>query len=521
MGIRALANKREADAPIGSPQLDAGNPSVACNAGVGCGCSAYTGHSEGAAGLSDKIAKHLAHARFEQLSSETVARTCESILDAIGVSLGATGLEPACLPFAEIAEATGGRREATLLGSRGKVPAAQAAFANGALAHALDYEDSHEPSRTHPNAATVAAALAVAEQIGAVDGRALILAVALGCDLVCRLGMAEARDGALEGNLPGFYRPAVLGTMGAAAAAGSLYGLKPEQMLDALSLSLCQNSVSAEILNSATSHVRAVREGFCAQAGVVAAQLAQRGVKGFERPLEGRDGFFTMYMGGNYSPAVVLRDLGVAFAGREIAFKAWPSCRDTHLFIQAALDLRQRHSIASKDILKIEAAIRRGALIICEPAASKRRPATAIDVKFSIYFTLATAITAGRVDLISFMPSALQDGEVLTLAQRVEYRIDPSIARPRSDGGGEFLALTLRDGSVVRQGIDQLKGSVGAPLTTIELRNKFIDCTAHAARPFPPAAAGLFADALLELPSQPNVGAMLAHHLRIQTPERA
>lgn len=434
-------------------------------------------------GASKALAQYVAQTRFEDLPQDVIEMTKRAILDAIGVSIAAYSLEPACRPFHELAVESGvGSTQSTLIGSGKKTSMPLAALANGALAHALDYEDSHEASRTHPNAATIAAALATAEGLRDVSGKRLITAVALGCDVVCRLALAQIEA---PGAAPtrAFYRPAILGTFGAVSAAASLLRLNTEQTLDAFSLALCQNSCSGEILNSPDSHIRAVREGPCAQAGVLSALLASKGVRGFELPFEGSHGYFAMYWGGARDDRALTSNLGKHFAGRDVAFKPWPSCRDTHLYIQAALELQSRANLDVASIARIEAPVAQRNLIVCEPAASKKAPRTAIDAKFSLYFTVASALLHRQINLASFTEAALQAAPVLECAAKVNYRLDPQAARPLDEGGAAVLEVTMRNGTVHRQSVARLAGSLSNPLSRADLIEKFIDCGLHAHEP--------------------------------------
>lgn len=426
-----------------------------------------------ASGESLAVARFIAETPFEALPEATVRMTQRSILDAIGVSMAAAGLEPACRPFLDLAFDSGSG-DAVVMGTGRRCSTGMSALANGALAHSLDYEDAHEPSFTHPNAATVAAAVSVADAKGGVPGREFVSAVAVGCDLVCRLALAQGRVGELP--TEGFYPPAIVGTFGAAAAAARLLGLDVPQTLDAISLALCVNSCSAEILFSPYSDIRAIRDGYCAQAGVQAALLAQRGVKGFAAPLEGKGGFFTMYSGGLYLPGVLTDGLGKRFAGEDISFKAWPACRATHFYIQAILENHDQRATPIDKIGSVRAYVKPSDMIVCEPAAEKRRPRAAIDAKFSLYFTLATALRHGRVDLGSFDDQALGEETTLALADRIHYTIDPQAARPRADGGEDLLVVRLADGSERRWGIDQPFGSPQNPMSDEQLVGKFVDC---------------------------------------------
>ncbi len=112
------------------------------------------------------LARNICETRYEDLPTPVVAATKKSILDAVGVTLAAGTLGEGCKPFVDLAIAQGGKPESTIIGFGARVPAAMAAFANGAMAHALDFEDAHLGALMHPNAATIPAALAMAGILG-------------------------------------------------------------------------------------------------------------------------------------------------------------------------------------------------------------------------------------------------------------------------------------------------------------------------------------------------------------------
>lgn len=426
--------------------------------------------------LSAKISAHTAATGFELLPAAAVRSAKLSLLDAIGVTLGASGIGEGCRAFVDLALDDGGKAQSTIIGfGNVKVPAAAAAFANGAMAHALDYEDSHDASLTHPNAATIPAALAMAEALEDVSGRELITAVATGSDLVCRLGLALKANPAEFG----WYTPAILGAFGATAAAGRLLALSPAQMLDAYSLTLCQATCSMELRYSPHSMVRAVRDAFAARAGVTAALLASRGVKGFDRPFDGKAGLFALYTRDQWDPERLMADLGHTFHGADVSFKPWPACRGTHAYIDAALQIRDETGVTAEMIDGIAIEVNAVNRMLCEPAEQKRRPMTAIDAKFSLPFVIGTALHHGRVDLDLFLDGALTNPEVLAIARKVSWRVNED-ACPSAALRGTMEIRTVR-GNVYRKNIDHPKGSPENPLDEAALIRKFKNCARHAA----------------------------------------
>lgn len=439
--------------------------------------------------LSNALGEFIAGTRYEDLSPAAIEMSKRCLLDAIGVSLGASGLGEGCRAFVDLALAQGGEPLCTLLGERHRAPPETAALVNGALAHALDYEDSHDGALVHPNAPVVPAALAIAEAFGPASGRELITAIAVGCDVSVRMALA------LRVSLAdyGWYPPPILAAFGATAAAARLLQLSGRQVVDAMSLLQCQSTCSNEIIHSPNSVIRAVRDAFAARAGATSALLAQRGVTGFDAPLEGRAGFFASFARGQYDPDALLEGLGRRFEIEKVSFKPWPSCRGTHAAIEAALNFRRTRS--QGDIQRIVIHGGRMLTMLAEPIGSKRCPATAIDAKFSLPFTVATALVHGRVGLQSFLPAALGDNDVLSLASRIEVRSDA----PGSTAISARLELRLHDGTTVNEEVANPRGSLDNPLSLDDLKEKFIECAGFAANPLQPPVARRFADTLMRL----------------------
>jgi 2-methylcitrate dehydratase PrpD len=443
------------------------------------------------------LAHHIANTRADDIPGDVLTVAKKSLLDAIGVSLAATTLGEGCKPFVDLALAEGGKPESTILGFGARVPATRAAFANGALAHALDFEDAYDGAPVHPNAATIPAALAIAESLGNVSGKQLLAAIILGSDLVCRLGLA-LKTNPLD---DGWYIPPILGAFGATAAASKLLHLNAEQIVDAFSLTLCQATCSAELTRSPRAVVRSVRDAFAAQAGVIAALLARDGVAGFDQPIEGQAGLFNLYARGKYDPFALIQDLGKTFESANVSFKPYPSCRGTHTYIDAVLHILKAHRIDPGAVEEIGVVIQPVNKMLCEPRDQKQNPATAIDAKFSIPFVVATTLVHGQVALDQFFPRALSDARVLALARRVTYRVDA--ATPA------ILQIKMCDENFSAQ-IDFARGHPRNPISADALIQKFFDCAKYAARKISDHHRREIVDLVLNLERVENIGELMA-----------
>jgi 2-methylcitrate dehydratase PrpD len=460
--------------------------------------------------LSLRIAEYVAKARFEDLPAGAVEMAKRSLLDAVGVSLGASGLGEGVQPFIDLALESGGAAEATLLGVGAKAPLLMAALANGAFAHALDFEDAHDEALVHPNAQVIPALLAVAEARGPVTGADFLTALAVGCDLVCRLKLATRRDPVDFG----WYTPALLGSIGAAAAAAKLMHATPEQVVDALSLALGPAASSAEVKYSPRSHVRAVRDAFASHAGLLAARLALAGVQGFDEPLEGKAGLFALYAGGGYHEEALMSGLGSRFAGEFVSFKAWPACRGTHAFIEMALTMRERHNVRPDEIVDMTMIGGPIQHMLQEPREQRLRPRTAIDAKFSTPFTTALALLRGAPRLADYFPDKLADPAVLSLARRSRFEIVADRHGPMSWGR---LQLRLEDGRILTEEIDDPLGHPSKPLSRSQLVSKFLECASYAQVPASADCLERTIDTVMNLERSDDVGGALFAEDTLQT----
>jgi 2-methylcitrate dehydratase PrpD len=441
--------------------------------------------------------------RPADLPASTLNAAKQVLLDASGVMLGASGLAQEPRAFIALARASG-PGPCTILGTAERVSAPMAAFANGAMAHALDYEDAFDQVPGHPNASLVPALLALAQAEGPVDGQRFLTALALGSDLACRMALALRQP--ME--IGGWYPPPILAGFGAVAGAANLLGLSAVQTRDALSLMLCQTVMPGEIKYSQGTVIRAVREAFPAQAAVLSVLLAREGVAGFEQPLEGRAGFFALFAGGHFAESDLVDGLGRRFWIERLTFKPWPSCRGTHPFIEMALELRRAHDIDPAQIAAIEVAVDDVQQMLVEPARRKAAPEVAIDAKFSVPFVLAIALARGRVGLDDFGAGSLGDRQVLELAAKVSATVAPEDSWQRGEGGR--MSIRMIDGRSFEASIDSALGCPERPLDESARIAKFIDCAGRAARSLGQDAAERLAGRILGLENCPDVGKLFA-----------
>ena len=179
-----------------------------------------TGHDAPADGFSRELMAAYENWSYSSLPTSVVERIKLFVLDTLGV-IAAAAEAPGIPEVNRLLLGWEGAGPSTMLIGKGRVSPPTAALANGAAAHALDFDDNHDPGRVHAYAVILPAALAAAEARGGVSGRELIAALATGVELQARLGLAAPNSMSR-----GWHPTTVMGALGAAAAAARVLGLR-------------------------------------------------------------------------------------------------------------------------------------------------------------------------------------------------------------------------------------------------------------------------------------------------------
>ena len=243
---------------------------------------------------------------FDSIPAAVIANQKKSLIDSIGTMSAATTLEPACEPIIRFALKNSAEKCCSIIGTEEKASPVMAAMSNGALIHALDYEDGHDASKAHPNTASIPTLIALSE-ITAVSGREFLVAMAVSAECACRLKLA-LRENDLDN---GWYSPAMFSAYGAVLGGARVLGLTREQTLDALSICLTQVMMPGQMARSGDSCLRAVRDAFSAKAAVFSLLLAREGLQArMDEPFEGKLGLYQMIERSAYDPEVITDGLG-------------------------------------------------------------------------------------------------------------------------------------------------------------------------------------------------------------------
>ncbi|HEX6464856.1 MAG TPA: hypothetical protein VFZ98_10395, partial [Vicinamibacterales bacterium] len=242
-----------------------------------------------------------------------------------------------------------------------------------------------------------------------------------------------------------------------------------------------------------------------ARNGVLAALLARGGLTASTQAIDGTQGFLRAMDSEGSALDTSIADLGSRWEIVEtgITVKLYPSCAGTHPAIDAILDMRRRDRFSGEDVDRIDVEVDS----ITPTVLIHDRPATGLEAKFCMPYCAAAAAVSGGVGVETFEETALENPAVASLMRRVTMRASPSL-----DGLGPPLtearvAVTLRDGRVVRQEAHGARGYPDRPASDEELAAKFLSC---AQRALPGPAAHLALELLRGLSDIPDIRKLTA-----------
>jgi 2-methylcitrate dehydratase PrpD len=422
---------------------------------------------------------------LDKLPVPVIAAAKMNLLDTLACAAAGSSAQ-AVAETRELAVQWGGAQQATILGFGDKVPAHHAAWVNGTMAHARDYDDTHDAAVLHAGVSVIPAALAAAELRGGVSGADLIAAIAAGLETICRLGIAT-RISIIES---GYMYTPLFGHFAATVAAGRVLGLDATQMVNALGIAYSQVAGNHQVTRDGALTKR-MQPGFAAQAALVSVQLAQRHVRGTQATFEGADGFLRVYLHDRCDREALREGLGERYEFTQLSYKPYPCCRLNHTAIDAALALRADKDVSADRIERIRVGVNHQTHeAVCTPIDVRKAPRSIVHAQFSMPYTVATAFVDGGVHLGHFDASSIGREDILALAQRVDPYLDADIEREWGRNvSPSLMHVEMRDGSTHTLRVDLPLGHPDRPMTSAAMDAKAAGCFRAAAIPMPADAA--------------------------------
>ncbi len=411
----------------------------------------------------------LGHAGLPE-EARRIARRC--MTDSLGLLVAGVAEDSLRILVADAIE-TGGRPDALLLGAGDvRAPAPLAARVMGTAGHAHDWDDtqvSHDPAHvygllTHPSIPPFAAALAVAQRLGDVDGRRFMTAFQAGFEVECKIAEWMLPDHYLRGH----HSSGTVGTFGACVAAAKLLGLTGRTLAHALGIAA---SFAAGIRVNFGTMTKPLHVGRAAENGVTAALLAARGFAADPAALDGRWGFLQV-LGGGFSEDKAAQGFGktLSIVSPGVSIKPYPSGILTHQSMDAMLRLVTREDVRPEQVERID--FHAGSNIlnpIRYPVAANH-----LQAKFSMAALLSMMVLYRRAGREEFTDARVGSEDMQAMQRRVATHLDPAIEAQGFDRIRSRVEIALKDGRrLVEWADERYRGGPDLPMTDAEVEEKF------------------------------------------------
>lgn len=391
------------------------------------------------------------------------SRAVDAITDGIACMLGGVREPLAGVVLNVVTPLPRDTRGATLLvGASRYASATDAALYNGAITHALDYDDTNHPGYAHVGAVLVPAMLAASSYVNA-PGRDWVTGFILGLEVMGKLGRALNQAHMKQG----WHATATFGALASAVAAGRVMRLSETQMVMAIGIAA---SAAGGFRANFGTMVKPLHAGYAARNGVLAALLAREGMVATETALEHKYGYANVLSPGacDFSqlrswgePLEIMTDYG-------LALKPYPSCGATHAAIEAALNVRNQ--LGGAKIRKVRAGVSELAfepLIYVAPKAP-------LEGKFSLHYCVAAALVEGAVNLATFGEKVFGNRAIHDLIPKITMEPDD---RVRHDP--EFATVISAETESGQHFESLVPLAIGKPerwFSKQQLHDKFVDC---------------------------------------------
>jgi 2-methylcitrate dehydratase PrpD len=462
----------------------------------------------------EQLADFAVQCEFAQLPAQVVEESKRILLDSIGCALAALD-EPKGLIGIDYGRLMGGTNgDATIIGTGDRVSIFGAAFANGELINALDYDAVLPPGHVTPY--VLPGALAVGESLG-VSGKDLISALALAHEMSYRIGKAmdylrDVKDGKVD-------PPAVFGysstIFGAAAAIGKLKGFSSETMAHALGIAGCTAPVQSQTAwfqHAPSSTIKYLMAGVLTQSALTAAHMAELGHRGDVQILDDRAFGFPRFIGTKrWDAERIAPGLGREWLfPAEQSFKPYPHCRVLHALLDSMTEILTEQDIAPNEIDGIKIWVEG---FVEQPIWLNREIEHVQDAQFSIAHGIALGAHRVPPGKAWQHPKLVYDRSVLELMSKVRHEVHPDYVELLTGHAASRPArieLSARGTTFVGER-RYPKGSnspePGTAMTTDELVAKFRN---NAEGVLPAANIDRIVDGVLALETIGDIGSIMA-----------
>lgn len=413
--------------------------------------------------IAEQLADYVASIQYNDLPPDIVERVKAHFIDAMGCAIAALH-QPQVQQVREVALAVSGGAS-TLIGSTRKTSMDLASFANGAAVRYFDLNDSYAGKEVGHPSDNITPCLAVAEAQKS-SGQALILAIALAYEVDCRL-LDTVQISARGWDHPNFSLPA------AALAAGKLMKLSAKQLGEAVNLSLAGHLAMNQTRLQVLSNWKGLADAESGRNAIFAAQLARAGLTGPAPAFEGNAGFFKQVSGPFTLDTTQFGGSGGTFKIAECQIKPYPA----QALLQTAIAAAAKVGKAIPDTGKVTSIVIATSHVGHQYAAEspeKFAPKTRETADHSLPYIVARAMLDHEIKDSSYTDEALKDPRLVALLKKLTVEEDDELSKMSPQRMPTRVTVTLDDGRVISEQVNDLPGFGGKPLDRQGTEEKFL-----------------------------------------------
>ena len=414
--------------------------------------------------ITERIAKFIVETNDHDIPDEAIKVAKKCLVDTMGVAL-AGSKQPEAGILGELVKDFGGKPEAGVIASGFKTSAPLAAFANGTMAHALDYDDISTKFLAHPSVNLVPAILALGET-KRISGKEALASYVIGFEVGANLGSIMGMT--FFGR--GWHATSILGSVGAAGAASKILELGVQETRVALGIAA---SLAGGLKINFGSMTKPLHAGNAARNGILAAILAEKGFTANESVFEGPNGFCEVYTGTECD----LKNLGGTIGkiwyivSPGVKFKPYPCCGSVIACADAILELKRKYNILPNEVTEIECRV---SPLMIKTGSSIHSPKTGQEGRFSLEYDMAIAIMDGELSLKQYTDEKVNSPTAQELMKKVKITFPEGIGMGMEEP--QEVVVKLKNGRQYACKVEKHKGTAENPLTDEELFSKFRDC---------------------------------------------
>src|SRR5712675_2309372 len=437
--------------------------------------------------LSHIIAEWACALKYEHLSPAAIQAAKLFWFDSIGCALGGSQQEDAKIllkhyrAMSATADSSGGegagKGKATAFVSGFKTNPVDAAFINGHMIRAMDYNDIYwKADPCHPSD-LIAAPLALCES-ESLSGKDLILATIIAYEIemrLCEIGRPGVREYG--------WHHATLSAFAAPVAAGRVLNLTVDQMVSAIGISAARTFSPGAVTAGKLTNMKNTVDPWAGRMGAESALLARDGFSGPEHIIDGKEGLFAVFHHVQYKgqPATFDGDALVAdlpnspkshYRILDCGRKSFPIEALSHAPLTAMMKTVKENKIKAGDVKEIKVeVIARAADILGDP--HKYRPDSKETADHSLPYCMAVGLVDGMVTPLQFKEERVRDESLIPIMDKVKVVANDEFEALFPKFQPSRVTITTNDGKSHSTRVDVPKGDPRDPMTEEEIAVKF------------------------------------------------